>query len=338
MIRLFFHASPQWIFVLLLSIKKYKMKNKLIIYLLLIFGGSYGMASGQMAFNESQNEGVRKFKVTDAPLRRIKLSTGVELEYAEQGELTGTPVILLHGYTDSWRSFESVLPYLPHNLRVFAITQRGHGNSSKPDSGYHPTDFAADIAAFIKMMDLGSVIIVGHSMGGVIAQQFALDYPHLMKGLVILDSAASFKDNPGLQEFLKEVSGLMDPVSYQFANEFQNSTLAKAIDPSYYAVLTLESVRVPARVWKAALSSLMSVDLSARLNQIDKPALVFWGDKDAICPGTDQKVLVNGIKHARLIVYEGTGHALHWEEPERFAKDLTEFINTIWMANLKIRM
>jgi alpha-beta hydrolase superfamily lysophospholipase len=56
----------------------------------------------------------------------------------------GVPVILLHGITDSWRSFEPVLPHLPASIRAFALSQRGHGDSERPAAGYHPRDFAAD--------------------------------------------------------------------------------------------------------------------------------------------------------------------------------------------------
>ena len=64
--------------------------------------------------------------------RRSQLPTGVTLSYVEQGDPSGTPVILLHGITDSRRSFETMMPGLPRSLRVFAISQRGHGDSSKP--------------------------------------------------------------------------------------------------------------------------------------------------------------------------------------------------------------
>lgn len=63
------------------------------------------------------------------------------------GGRSGTPVIALHGVTDSWRSFEPVLPCLPSELRVIALTQRGHGASDKPAGGYRTADFAADVAA-----------------------------------------------------------------------------------------------------------------------------------------------------------------------------------------------
>jgi hypothetical protein len=77
-----------------------------------------------------------RFNFSKPVINTIGLSTNVRLEYAELGNPDGIPVILLHGYTDSWHSFEMILPYLPASLHVYAISQRGHGNSSKPQQGY----------------------------------------------------------------------------------------------------------------------------------------------------------------------------------------------------------
>lgn len=78
----------------------------------------------------------------------IQLSTGVRLHYAEQGHADGHPMILLHGYSDASFSFSRVLPLLPATYHVFALDQRGHGNSQRPAQGYAMADFAADVIAF----------------------------------------------------------------------------------------------------------------------------------------------------------------------------------------------
>ena len=69
-------------------------------------------------------------------VRSVTLSSGITLQYAERGQTSGVPVVFLHGVTDSWRSFEPVLDRLPGTVRALAMTQRGHGDSSKPDNGY----------------------------------------------------------------------------------------------------------------------------------------------------------------------------------------------------------
>lgn len=259
-------------------------------------------------------------------IKRIALKTGVELEYAEQGNAGGVPVIFLHGVTDSWHSFETTLPHLPPSVHAFAISQRGHGNSERPEDVYTPVLFAADLAAFIEQKDLGAVVIVGHSMGGIIAQQFVLNYPQLTSALVIVGSDPAISKNPGIAEFKQEVLKMEGEPNREFMVAFQNGTLSKPIDSSYFNLLVNESMKVPVAVFKAALKGFADVDYTPLLDKVTHPALIFWGDKDMIFQREGQERLTSLLRNSKWLVYKGTGHALHWEEPKRFANDLTEFI------------
>ncbi len=107
--------------------------------------------------------------VAELQMKSVDLSTGVTLPYVEHGDPTGTPVLLLHGYTDSWRSWQLVLSYLPDSIHAFALTQRGHGDADRPESGYRPQDFAADVAAFMETLGIGDAVIAGASMGSIVA-------------------------------------------------------------------------------------------------------------------------------------------------------------------------
>lgn len=264
-----------------------------------------------------------------APLpvvQSIRLSTGVTLQYVEQGDKTGVPVILLHGFTDSWRSWELVLPQLPASAHVFALTQRGHGQSDKPASGYDPQDFARDVVAFLDQKKIKAAVIVGHSMGSVITQRIAIDHPARTLGLVLVGSFADFKSNEAVQGFGQLLDTLQDPIGEPFAAEFQQSTLANPIEPAYLQTVIGESLLVPARVWKAVGETLFKVDYTAALRGYVKPVLIVWGDKDVFSPRRDQDLLATAMKGARLLVYTGTGHAVHWEFPARFAADLSQFV------------
>jgi len=302
------------------------MKKQIASFLLIGFCSISFFSSAQLMMSLPENYIADEPIGIDLTLKTAKLPGGVNLQYAEQGSLTGTPVILLHGITDSWHSFESVLPFLPDNIHAFAISQRGHGDSDRPLTGYTPKDFAADIAEFIRMQDLKGAFIVGHSMGGMVAQQFALDYPELTKGVVINSSAASLKDNPGMPEFYEQVLKLNDPMDKAFMDEFQKATLAKPIDPAYYNLLVAEGMKVPVRVFKAALTGLIEADYTKELKNIKAPVLIMWGTKDGFFSKDNQQLLVKEIRDVRMLVYEGTGHALHWEEPARFANDLVGFV------------
>jgi pimeloyl-ACP methyl ester carboxylesterase/tetratricopeptide (TPR) repeat protein len=261
--------------------------------------------------------------------RQVDLPNGVRLDYVEQGDPKGTPVVLLHGFTDSWHSYERVLPHLPSSMRVMALTLRGHGGSSKPATGYTSSDFADDVAAFLDVMGLESVVVVGHSMGSAIAQRFAVDYPARTRALVLVGALAPQAGNEAVREFWKEVATLSDPIDPAFARAFQQSTIAQPVPQEFFDTVVGESMKVPAYVWKAALEPLMTLDFLGRLPEIAVPALLIWGDRDAFFPRAEQDTLLTAIGGSRLIVYAGTGHSPQWEQPERFAADIVAFMKDV---------
>src|ERR1700741_4320453 len=106
--------------------------------------------------------------------KTIELSPGVALNYVEHGARAGFPVVFLHGLTDSWRSFELVMPHLSPSIRAFALTQRGHGDSDRPATGYRSGDFSADVAAFLTSVGIDAALLVGHSLGSTNAMRFAI--------------------------------------------------------------------------------------------------------------------------------------------------------------------
>lgn len=258
---------------------------------------------------------------------KLALATGVTLEYVERGDPQGTPVIFLHGVTDSWRSFEPVLPHLPASIRAIAITQRGHGGSSKPDAGYRYRDFAGDLAAFMDAKGLGSAVIVGHSMGSLVAQRFAIDHPQRTAGLVLLGAMPTIKGHPEVQAFWDTaLATLADPVAPALAREFQVSTLARPIAPAMLDTFVAESLRVPARVWQATFREFLETDFSGEIGRIAAPTLVVWADRDGFSRRQERDALAAGIRGAIVTDYEGAGHAMHWEDPARVAGDIARFV------------
>jgi pimeloyl-ACP methyl ester carboxylesterase len=258
-------------------------------------------------------------------IKSVSLPAGVVLPFAEQGDRTGLPVILLHGYTDSWRSFERVLPHMPRSLHVLAPSQRGHGDASRPAGGYRLEDFAGDLAAFMDALGLGRALIVGHSMGASVAQRFAIDHPSRVAGLALAGAFKSFRALPGAHALRSSVEHLRDPIDPGFALEFQQSTVAQPIDQAFLELMVAESCKVPARIWRAALAGLIAADLSAELGRIAAPTLLAWGDQDAIAPRNEQRALTAALSAPRLVTYRGVGHGPHWEVPVRVAADLANF-------------
>jgi non-heme chloroperoxidase len=258
-------------------------------------------------------------------IKTVRLSTGVTLPYVEQGDPAGVPLLLLHGITDSWRSFEGLLPLLPRSIRAFALSQRGHGDADRPEGGYRSRDFAADVAAFMDAVGLESAVIAGHSMGSFVAQRFAVDYPDRVRGLALMGSGATLHGSQEAIEFRNVVSNLQDPIDPEFVRDFQVSTLTRPVPEGLLDMAVSESLKVPARVWRASLDGMFDDDHSSELRQIAAPTVVLWGDGDSLFTRYSQEALLDGIAGAELVVYPGGGHGFHWEDPVPVAEDLTTF-------------
>lgn len=256
-------------------------------------------------------------------VQSIDLPDGVRLQYVEHGNPTGVPVLLLHGFTDSWRSFELVLPHLPATIRAIALSQRGHGDADRPAAGYGPRDLEADLVAFVDALAL-SRVVVGHSLSTIVAQRFALDRPERTLGLVLV----SWRGNPR-QSAVAALASLTDPIDPGFVRQFQVESLARPVSAAFLDAMVRESLKVPARVWRAIVEAFVADEVSAELGTISVPTLVPWGDQDMTCPRSEQEALAATIASARLTVYPGAGHALHWEEPARFAADLATFVEMV---------
>jgi non-heme chloroperoxidase len=259
------------------------------------------------------------------------LSSGLRLEYLEQGPAGALPIILLHGVTDSCLSFQPVLRCLPPSVRAIAISQRGHGNSGVPGSGYTYSDFAADLREFLDALSIPRAVLVGHSMGSLVAQRFAIDHPSRVAGLVLAGAFSTLYRDPEITDFVAaSIDPLRDPISSAFAREWQLSTTARPIDPEFLETVIAETRKPPARVWHATFHAFLETpDFSHELAAVTVPTLVVWGDRDTYAGREQQDALLAAIPHARLSVYEGAGHALHWEDPATFAADVTAFMTEV---------
>ena len=256
-------------------------------------------------------------------LDAAELRNGLRLPYAEQGAADGTPVVLLHGITDSWRAFEPVLPHLPDTVHAYAVTARGHGDASRAGS-HRLADMVEDVAQFMDAVGLGSAIVAGHSMGSIVATRLAIDHPERTAGLVIMGGATNWA-GLGHDEMSAELAAMSDPVDVDYLRGFQESTLARPIPPDYLDLVVSESAKLSLATFREAWHDAVLVDFASDLGRIAAPTLLVWGERDAFSPRSEQDALLAAIPGARLIVHEGAGHAFHWEDPERYAAELVAF-------------
>ena len=266
-------------------------------------------------------------------VRRVTLPSGVGLEVAEQGQ--GPAVLFLHGLTDSWRSFEPILPLLPEDVRALVPSQRGHGESERPERGYGMAQLAEDAVGLLDTLEVDRAVVVGHSMGSVVAQTMALDHPSRVRRMILVGSGTTF-DTPDLRVFAQAVAELRDPVPHQVALEFQQSTIHRPIPEELLETFVGESMKVPAHVWQQALAGVLAFRSESFLPRLRVPTLILWGDHDAIVSRSEQERLRKGIEGSMLRVFEDTGHAPHWERPRDFVDALVTFLGSGPPANPRI--
>lgn len=261
--------------------------------------------------------------------RKVKLSPDVTLDWVERGDPSGAPVLLLHGYTDSRRSFQPILGLLPAGLRVIALSHRGHGDSDKPLSRYDTAELVGDVRCFMDALSIEEAVIVGHSMSSQVAQRFAAQHTERTRALVLMGAFTTLKGHAEIEALQQGVESLGDSIDPAFVRDFQQGTLARPVPSWFFEAVVRESLKVPPYVWRAALDAQIAEDCTSCLPAISAPTLVLWGDQDGIAPRRQQLQIGAAIRDARLTVYRGTGHAPHWEDPHRVAGDIAAFLESL---------
>ncbi|HVJ91276.1 MAG TPA: alpha/beta hydrolase, partial [Labilithrix sp.] len=210
------------------------------------------------------------------------------------------------------------------DLRFVAMSQRGHGDSERPETGYRMDDFAADVIGLMDALGIENATLVGHSMGSLVAQTVATRYPTRVNGLVLIASATTF-DSDATRQLAAALAQLSE-VSRDFAREFQTSTLYAPMPDEIFTAMVDESMKVPARVWRDALAGVMQHAGRACLSAIQTRTLLLWGAHDSYCTREEQERLLRAIRHCRLTIYDDLAHAPHWEDPARIVSDLVAFV------------
>ena len=259
-------------------------------------------------------------------VRSAVLPSGLRLDYVEQGDPADVPVVLVHGYGDSWRSFERVLEYLPPTVRVVALTQRGHGTSSKPPSGYGVGDYASDLVSFLGAIELEGAVLVASSSASFTVQRVAVSPAARIRGLVLVGVPWRLDTVVETAPFVAAVGELTDPVAEPFVRDFVAATAGTAVPAGFVETMVRESLLVPARVWQDTLAGLLEEEPACATARIEAPTLLLWGDRDPFVGRADQKRLLAALPESRLVVYADTGHVVHWEQPVRVAADLAAFV------------
>lgn len=263
----------------------------------------------------------------DQDVSWAELSTGVKLPYVSVGPSCATPVVLLHAWGESRRTFDRLVPMLANTVHAVAVDQRGHGGADKPRDGYSLAALAEDIVAFMDALGIGPAVLLGSSSGGYVAQQVAVLSPQRVAGLVLVGSPRSLQGRP---PFADEVERLCDPVDEAWVRASLTWFPRFHPVPQWYLEDRVrDGVRTPAHVWRETLNGLCDATPPSDVASIRSPTLILWGDRDELLDRAQEEDLARAIPGSRMIVYEETGHLVLWEQPDRVAADLKAFMATL---------
>jgi pimeloyl-ACP methyl ester carboxylesterase len=261
---------------------------------------------------------------------------GMQIHLEHEG--TGTPVILLHGYTSTLYTWRFNFPELAKEFSVWSVDLPGFGYSDKPkDFDYTLSGYADFIVKFMDAQGIKKAVIVGNSMGGNIAIETYLKYPDRVEKLVLVDSGGYPEEEGGFFLFnlmQYPVAGdILMSFNYRWVVKdslmsgiyYDNKFVTDDVVDSYYNVYKTENGR------KGPLWVGRAIDWSHDLGPdtiktIAVPTLVIWGKDDTLIPVTDADLFGRDIKGAEVAVIPDAGHLPHEEKADIVNKLITDFV------------
>ncbi|MDX8468988.1 alpha/beta hydrolase [Mesorhizobium sp. VK23B] len=243
---------------------------------------------------------------------------GLDLAYVEVAG-SGPPLVLVHGFTDTSRSFSLLAPHLS-GRRLIMPDLRGHG-ASQAGRGFGIADFADDVAGLIRRLRLERPVVVGHSLGGMVAMQLAARHPELVGGLALLATTL----NPGMTQdhpLVAGVAALRDPISP--ADPFYDwwHQCGSGVPQAFLAGMAKDASAMPAARWRAILEEIRRTDLGGA-RAVRARTLIIAGACDPLFGRAHQQVLAEALAGSRVVWAEHCGHNPHWEDPAFIAGAIT---------------
>jgi pimeloyl-ACP methyl ester carboxylesterase len=289
---------------------------------------------------------VEAFRFPDGALHHdVATSDGGTMHVVEHGDPAGRPIVLLHGITLSALTWHYQLLDLTDRYRLLAVDLRGHGSSVAGADEWHLDRLATDLAELFDHLDLRDAVLVGHSMGGMVALRFALDhratFADRVAGLVLMSTSAGPVVRLAAYQALTDA--ITPPARYALslgdripgglfgANDLSylifRLGMGRDPAPEHVELNRLMTAGTPVTVWSELIAHVAGFDVRDRLGEIDVPALVLVGTRDLLTPPASARQLVAGLPQAKpLVAYPGAGHMLMLERRAEVAEELARFV------------
>ncbi len=263
---------------------------------------------------------------------------GRKVNYVDMGSGAGPPVVFIHGLSGQWQNWLENIPRAAQERRVIAMDLPGFGYSEDPVEQITIPGYARCVEELCERLDLGSVAVVGNSMGGFIAAEMAIRFPGRVERLMLCSpagvSSAQVRERPVMT--MARIAGIS--ASTQVA---PTKLISKR--PGLRHLILALVARHPSRLksdltWHGlvsgagkpafvpALGACLNYDFRERLGEIGCPTLLIWGRNDAIIPVEDAELFERLVPGLRTVILKDTGHVAMVERPEVFNGLLMDFV------------
>lgn len=261
---------------------------------------------------------------------RVGLRKGA-VAYVLQGE--GEPVLLIHGMPTSVFLWRNVIPLLAQDFTVCALDLLGYGDSDKPAKADLSVPAQAEyLAEFMMKVGLTHATIVGHDIGGGVAQLLAVDRPELVRRLILIDTVAY--DSWPVPEIERFKDPAYDPKTVDLRESFKVLLLrgifhkerADALAGEYVSTFVGSQGREAFLRSARALNSRDILIRSAEIERVSLPVLIIWGEADDLYHVLIGQQLADRLPSARLVVVKDAGHFVPEDQPEEVARLVRAFM------------
>lgn len=255
---------------------------------------------------------------------RVELD-GVSLYYED--EATGTPLVLLHGLGGSSRVWDQHVPALAKHHRVIRPDLRGFGRSARPPGPYSVEQYAADLLAVLRGAGVEWVHLLGISLGGVIAQRFALDHPWLVRGLILVSTSSEVNEK-GTAAW-RRLADLVESVGFNGRTIDPRRSVSPRFaeaHPERLQELAEQTRQCDPRAYAAAARAVAAYHYTDELRRLVHPVLILQGLDDQLTPPGGSVKMARAIPQSRLLFVANAGHNLPMERPEVFESAVLSFL------------
>lgn len=253
----------------------------------------------------------------------------ITLHYRQDGIAHGPPLVFINSLGTDLRAWDGLIPYLADRFAILRYDKRGHGLSDSPPGPYTVDDLTQDLLALLDQLALPPAVLVGVSVGGLIALQLALSQPERVRALVLCDTGARIATADFWGERINAVRthGLA-AMAPTITSRWFSSAFAQQ-QPAAYRGYGNMLKRTPIEGYVATCAALRDADLRVAVKSVQTPALVLCGDEDLATPPALGRELAAALPNAHFALVPQAGHLPAIEQPAAVATQIGQFLQEI---------